>query len=123
MLASSLTAGDVRLLARAFRALGDETRLRMIALLGHGELCVCHVEQALDLTQSNASRHLSILRAAGLVEVERRGGWAYYRLAPDTDGTIATVLAAVAERFGKAKVRAEHAAIRRACGPAAGGRP
>ena len=59
---SSTNALDVRPLTRLFRALGDETRLRIVALLSHGELCVCHIEAALDLNQSTASRHLGILR-------------------------------------------------------------
>jgi ArsR family transcriptional regulator len=71
---------DVRPITRLFRALGDETRLRIIALLSHGELCVCHIQDALDLPQPNVSRQLAILRAAGLVEDRREGTWVYYRL-------------------------------------------
>src|ERR1051325_5215410 len=71
---SSTNALDVRPLTRLFRALGDETRLRIVALLSHGELCVCHLESALELNQSTASRHLGILRAAGVADkgVRRR---------------------------------------------------
>jgi ArsR family transcriptional regulator len=54
-----------------FRALGDETRIRIVALLAHGELCVCHLDKALDLGQPNASRQLSILKHAGIVESRR----------------------------------------------------
>ncbi|HEY6178393.1 MAG TPA: metalloregulator ArsR/SmtB family transcription factor, partial [Kofleriaceae bacterium] len=68
---SSTNALDVRPLTRLFRALGDETRLRIVALLSHGELCVCHLESALDLNQSTASRHLGILRAAEIVDCRR----------------------------------------------------
>ena len=67
------------------KALGDEVRLRIIALLSHGELCVCHIQNALGLTQPNASRHLGILRAAGLVTYERRDKWAYYRITSQSD--------------------------------------
>ena len=69
---------EVTPMSRMFKALGDDVRLRIIALLSHGELCVCHIEEALDLTQTNTSRHLGILRAAGLVAHERRDKWVYY---------------------------------------------
>lgn len=76
---------DVRPVSRLFRALGDETRLRMVALLSHGELCVCHLQEALGLSQPNASRQLGVLRSAGVVEARREGNWVYYSLAPQTD--------------------------------------
>jgi ArsR family transcriptional regulator len=60
--------------------LGDETRLRIVALLAHGELCVCHLQDALELPQPTVSRQLAILRAAGLVADRREGTWVYYRL-------------------------------------------
>jgi ArsR family transcriptional regulator len=63
-------------------ALGDETRVRILAVLhALGELCVCDVEAGLDVTQSRASRHMTLLRHAGLVEDRREGQWVYYRLA------------------------------------------
>lgn len=78
-------AVDVRPVLRLFRALGDETRLRIVALLTHGELCVCHFQEALGLSQPNVSRHLGILRAAGVVETRRDGNWIHYRLARQED--------------------------------------
>jgi ArsR family transcriptional regulator len=68
--------------ARFFKALADETRLRILALLVQGELCVCDLMAALDLPQSTVSRHLATLRNAGLVDDRRQGIWMYYRLAP-----------------------------------------
>jgi ArsR family transcriptional regulator, arsenate/arsenite/antimonite-responsive transcriptional repressor len=76
---------EVQPLARMFKALGDDTRLRIVALLSHGELCVCHLESALGLSQPNISRLLGVLRAAGVVEPRRSGNWVYYRLAPQLD--------------------------------------
>lgn len=70
----------MKTLAHIFKALSDETRLRILALLGAGELCVCDLMAALDLPQSTVSRHLAYLRNAGLVEDERRGVWMFYRL-------------------------------------------
>lgn len=67
--------------ARTFKALSDETRLRIMALLSRGELCVCDLMEILALPQSTVSRHLATLRHAGLVEDRRQGVWMYYRLA------------------------------------------
>ena len=72
---------DVRSTSRLFKALGDETRLRIVALLSHRELCVCHIQEALGLSQPSVSRHLAVLRAAGVVEDRRERKWVYYRLA------------------------------------------
>ena len=111
---------DVKPLTRVFRALGDETRLRIVALLAHGELCVCHLVSALELSQPNVSRHLAALRGADLVEVRREGGWAYYRLAAHADDAVRRVVAALTrDVVGDRVLRADHARLRRACGPAA----
>lgn len=69
--------------AQLFKALSDETRLRILALLTRGELCVCDLMATLDLPQSTVSRHLAYLRNAGLVEDRRQGVWMYYRLAEE----------------------------------------
>jgi ArsR family transcriptional regulator len=68
-----------------FRALADETRLRILNLLVRGEACVCEIEHALEIGQSKASRHLAYLRNAGLVTDRREGPWMYYAVA-DPDG-------------------------------------
>jgi ArsR family transcriptional regulator, arsenate/arsenite/antimonite-responsive transcriptional repressor len=110
----------VRPLTRLFRALGDETRVRIVALLSHGELCVCHLERALELSQPNASRHLGILRAAGLVEARRDGTWVYYRLAEQDHATVGEIVATLARSFGAERaIRADHTRLRKACGPGA----
>jgi ArsR family transcriptional regulator, arsenate/arsenite/antimonite-responsive transcriptional repressor len=72
---------SMKLTVRLFKALSDETRLRIVALLCRGELCVCDLMAILDLPQSTVSRHLATLRHAGLVEDRRQGVWMYYRLA------------------------------------------
>lgn len=76
---------DVRPISKLFKALGDETRVRIVALLAHGELCVCHIESALGLSQPTASRQLGVLRAAGVVDHRRTGTWVYYRIAKQND--------------------------------------
>ena len=70
--------------AQLFKALSDETRLRILALLTAGELCVCDLMAVLSLPQSTVSRHLAYLRNTGLVEDRRQGVWMYYRLATPT---------------------------------------
>jgi ArsR family transcriptional regulator len=65
-----------------FRALSDQTRLRILNLLRGGELCVCHLVAVLGVPQPTASRHLSYLRKAGLVVARKQGLWSYYRLSP-----------------------------------------
>ncbi len=66
--------------AQIFKAVGDETRLRMLGLLTHGELCVCDIMAVLKLPQSTASRHLAYLKNAKWVTGTRRGKWMYYQL-------------------------------------------
>ena len=63
-----------------FRALSDGTRLRIIKLLEDGELCVCHLMEILDMSQSRISRHMGILKNAGLVNDRREGRWVHYSL-------------------------------------------
>ena len=72
--------GDLDGTARLFKALGDATRLRMLNLLRHGELCVCDLMAVLGLPQSTASRHLAYLRNAGWLTARRQNKWMYYRL-------------------------------------------
>jgi ArsR family transcriptional regulator len=68
--------------ADLFKALSDPTRLRLVVLLAlHGEVCVCVMAEALDEPDFKISRHLRVLRAAGIVETRRDGTWMYYRLA------------------------------------------
>jgi ArsR family transcriptional regulator len=115
---SSVSALDVRLLSQLFRALGDETRLRIVALLAHGELCVCHLEKALDLTQPNASRHLGILRAAGVVEARREGTWVYYSITEQSHALVESQLETLTTAFGAERsLKADHARLRKSCGP------
>src|SRR5438034_1121832 len=97
---SSANALQVRPLTRLFRALGDETRLRIVALLSHGELCVCHLETALDLNQSTASRQLGILKAAGVVDSRRDGTWMYYSISKQEHETVARALDVLVAAFG-----------------------
>jgi ArsR family transcriptional regulator, arsenate/arsenite/antimonite-responsive transcriptional repressor len=67
-----------------FKAFADPVRLRLLNLLADGEVCVCHLHEALDLPQSTVSRHLAYLRKRGLVIGRKEGLWVHYRLAKPT---------------------------------------
>ncbi len=70
-----------------FKALGDETRLRILYLLvnANSELCVCELTDALEIPQYNISRHLKILKNAGLIEERKEGRWVNLSLKIDND--------------------------------------
>jgi len=69
---------------RFFKALADETRLRILKLLEVREMCVCEAMVALDLTQPTASHHLGLLENAGFVKSRKEGKWVFYKIAnPD----------------------------------------
>ena len=73
----------MRNLAQFFKALSDETRLQIIALLVlKEELCVCDIENILELTQSKASRHLRYLTNSGILKDKRKNVWVYYFINP-----------------------------------------
>lgn len=77
---------------RMLKALADPTRLRIVGLLQHGEICVCNLHTSLRISQPKASRHLAYLRRAGVVEAEKRGLWVYYRLAAQASRLAQTLL-------------------------------
>ena len=119
-MAYAAAAVEVTPMSRMFRALGDDVRLRIVALLSHGELCVCHIEEALQLPQSNASRQLGILRQAGIVTCERRNKWVYYRVAPQSDADCKRHLEAVVSSFTRRDVlRRDVARLLKSKGPGA----
>jgi ArsR family transcriptional regulator, arsenate/arsenite/antimonite-responsive transcriptional repressor len=71
---------DMRDLVKAFKALSDETRLRILNLLLERECCVCEVMQVLDISETRASRNLSFLYDAGFLKLRRQGLWALYSI-------------------------------------------
>jgi ArsR family transcriptional regulator len=83
----------------ALKALADPTRLRVVALLTQVPegVCVCELVDALRLPQYQVSRHLAVLRAAGLVEGRRAGTWVFYRLRSGLPEAVARVVSAVGE--------------------------
>lgn len=73
-------------LERVFKALADQTRLRILNLLLRGELCVCEIHSVLASSQPTVSRHLTYLKNAGLVQDRRAGPRVYYALAQPASG-------------------------------------
>lgn len=67
-------------LERFFQALGDNTRLRLLNLMGDHEVCVCYFVEILGAPQPRISRHLAYLRSAGVVAARRDGKWMHYRI-------------------------------------------
>src|SRR3954464_13544097 len=88
-------------LAKLFQALADPTRVAIVNRLSAAEsACVCDLTAAFDLSQPTISHHLRILREAGLVEWERRGTWAYYRVVPEA-------IESLRETLGQGRVTGE----------------
>ncbi|MFZ6016157.1 MAG: ArsR/SmtB family transcription factor [Nitrospirota bacterium] len=86
-----------------FKALSDETRLRVLKLLEHGELCVCDIVAALDMIQPKVSFHLSVLKDAGLIKDRKQGKWVHYRI-DDSDMFRRFLLLSVMERISEKAV-------------------
>lgn len=115
---TSATELPVRPLLKLFRALGDETRLRIVALLSHGELCVCHLEKALEISQPTASRQLGVLKSAGVVDSRRDGTWVYYSIVEQDHEAVEIMLATLTKAFGAERaLRTDHTKLRKSCGP------
>ena len=94
-----------------FKALSDETRLRILKLLEHGELCVCDLFSALDMVQPKVSFHLSVLKDAGLITDRKEGRWVHYRL-DDTDILRRFMLLTVMERVSEDVIRDDKARLK-----------
>jgi ArsR family transcriptional regulator len=90
-------------IARLFKALSDETRLRILRLLLKGELCICELMEVLQLPQSNVSRnvsrHMAYLKNAGLVDDRREAVWVYYSLTEPKNQVHACQLRCLGECF------------------------
>lgn len=84
-------------LAPLLAALAEPTRVRLIALLSERETCVCHLVEALELPQPVVSRHLGVLRRAGIAAARRDGRWMWYRLVPGPTRLSRALVAAVLE--------------------------
>lgn len=87
-------------LLNIFKALSDETRIRILKLLEEGELCVCDIVTALDMIQPKVSFHLCVLKDAGLIKDRKQGKWIHYSL-NDSDIFRRFLILSVIERISE----------------------
>jgi ArsR family transcriptional regulator len=99
-------------LVSIFKALSDETRLRIVKLLEHGELCVCDIVAAMDLVQPKVSFHLSALKDAGLVRDRKEGKWIHYRF-DESDTFKRFLILSVLERIPENTISADNARLKK----------
>lgn len=89
-----------------FKALADERRVRVLKLLGRGELCVCEIAHALELEQPRLSFHLRILKEAGIIRDRRQERWILYRL-NEQDMFVRFLLLAIEEKMPAVQAAAD----------------
>jgi len=94
------------------KALADQTRLRVIAVLRQRELCVCELCDALEATQSTLSTHLTLLRSAGITRTRKEGKWIYYRLSDEAAPLIETLLRHFADAKHDKRMRRDTVRLR-----------
>ncbi|MGH8776822.1 MAG: ArsR/SmtB family transcription factor [Jiangellaceae bacterium] len=95
-----LSAAEAIDRARAFRALGDPIRLRLLSLIAaaaEGEVCVCDLNAPFDVAGPTISHHLKVLRQAGFIQGHRRGTWIYYQTIPAALDELATLLTSIGD--------------------------
>ncbi|MBI1840183.1 MAG: winged helix-turn-helix transcriptional regulator [Verrucomicrobia bacterium] len=91
----------MRSLTQAAKAFVDPTRVRVLAALLEGEMCVCELCDALRMTQSTLSTHLAVIRASGLAGSRKEGKWMYYSLLPEAREPIRSLF----QFFGHSTLR------------------
>jgi ArsR family transcriptional regulator len=101
---------------RFFQALGDNTRLRLLNLMGDQEICVCYFVEILEQGQPKISRHLAYLRSAGIVEARRDGKWMHYRIVMPPNIGAAQILRQTLEWLKEDRaMQADKARLSKAC--------
>ena len=90
----AVTPSEAERIAAIARALSDPIRVQLVDVLRKhaGKVCVCELTPLFDVSQPTVSHHLKVLREAGLVDVERRGLWAYYYVIPEAMKELSTWL-------------------------------
>jgi ArsR family transcriptional regulator, arsenate/arsenite/antimonite-responsive transcriptional repressor len=89
---------------KAFKVLSDETRLRVLILILQRECCVCEVMQALDISQSKASRALTALYDVGFLKLRKEGLWSLYSLDDENSEYIKKLVAAIESKLANNKI-------------------
>jgi ArsR family transcriptional regulator, arsenate/arsenite/antimonite-responsive transcriptional repressor len=103
-------------LERFFQALGDNTRLRLLNLMGDQEICVCYFVEILDQPQPKISRHLAYLRNAGIVAARRDGKWMHYHIVmPPNEGAEKVLLHVLQWLKEEKAMQADRARLTKAC--------
>jgi len=95
MATTPILAETAAVLSPAFKALGDPIRLQLMSMIASapgGEICVCELTPAFEISGPTISHHLRVLREAGLVDAERRASWVYYRARPGLMRQLAALL-------------------------------
>ena len=101
---------------RFFQALGDNTRLRLLNLMGDQEICVCYFVEILNQPQPKISRHLAYLRNAGIVTTRRDGKWMHYRIVMPPNEGATRVLQEILQWFKEEKtMQADRGKLSKAC--------
>jgi ArsR family transcriptional regulator len=101
---------------RFFQALGDNTRLRLLNLMGDQEICVCYFVEILEQSQPKISRHLAYLRNAGIVEARRDGKWMHYRIVmPPNIGAAQVLRQTLSWLKEERSLQADRARLTKAC--------
>ncbi len=101
---------------RFFQALGDNTRLRLLNLMGEQEICVCYFVEILGQGQPKISRHLAYLRRAGIVEARREGKWMHYRIVmPPNLGAAQVLRQTLAWLKEERTMQADRSRLTKAC--------
>jgi len=93
-----------------FKALSDETRLRIIKLLQRGELCVCDIGAALAMSQPKVSFHLAVLKNSGLLKDRKQGKWVHYSL-DESEMFKRFLLLSVNEKVSEKEVESDRARL------------
>jgi len=103
-------------LERFFQSLGDNTRLRLLNLMGEQEICVCYLVEILGGPQPKISRHLAYLRSAGIVAARREGKWMHYRVVmPPHTGAAQTLKQTLGWLKEEKAMQADRASLSKAC--------
>jgi ArsR family transcriptional regulator len=101
---------------RFFQALGDNTRLRLLNLMGDQEICVCYFVEILGQPQPKISRHLAYLRSAGIVAARREGKWMHYRMVmPPNIGAAKVLQQTLAWLSEERSMQGDRARLWKAC--------
>ncbi|MGA2049798.1 MAG: metalloregulator ArsR/SmtB family transcription factor [Terracidiphilus sp.] len=101
---------------RFFQALGDNTRLRLLNLMGEQEVCVCYLVEILNGPQPKISRHLAYMRKAGIVSARREGKWMHYRIVMPPHIGASQILRQTLDWLKEDKaMRADRAKLTKAC--------